>query len=733
MPIMNTNEHKKAPRAVPKDFTQAIGTPTPAPYYGGSYYESSTGNNAALMMHRFLSLLRRRWLTILLGLLFGIGASGYKLWTTPKIYVASSMIKMQPRRPRILQGDDAVLSDRYSWKGDILTKTRIEEFKGLGMMKEVVDYLKDIGDEFPMKISSAMFSPLKDSYLVAVTCRHTDPERAAISANAYAVVAEKVTFRKNKEESLKAVAWLQEQAVNQRVTLEEAADARIKFMGENKIDLLEHYSKIIKEQLVLLGSELAKIQSHSIMAKDLCDALDAVGDDINAIKRLPTDTPRSGVIHEKLSAMRRAFAECKVIQLKYQSKHPKYIVAIKKTIIAKDEALKALNGSRETAHANLKLQLNQIDSLETKIDEKQKKNASIELKLVKLKAKKDSLLRAEQALETTYRGLLRRIEEARLSADENTTSISVIKKATIPRRASSPNPRRIIMMGIMFGLAVGGGLAFLKEILDDPVTSTSDVEDSVDLRVLGLIPAQKKVTRAQIGKESLNKRTGLLAETFAGIHATLQSIQYCDHSKSLLVTSTAPGDGKTVVASDLAITFARHGSKTLLVDFDLRRPRIHEIFSEIEGATSLAEVLLNTSSDVTDFENLPKRSSCPNLDIVVAYSVDIEVSATEMVSSVIAENFINWAKANYDQVIIDSPPHGLLSDAGVLAGHVSGVLVVCWADKTRKQSLRRTVQQLTDVGANVIGVVINAVQRDFSSSYGRYDYYHKEYDSSRYG
>ena len=704
-----------------------------APYYGGAYYEPSTVNNNALIIHRTLSLLRRRWLNILLGILFGLGAAGYKLWTTPKIYQASSMIKMRPRRPRILQGDEAVLNDRsYTWKGNVLLKTRLHDFKGIEMRKAVIRYLKDSGDREPMRIGSGLFFPISESFLVTVTCRHTDPERAAISANAYAAVAEQMTFQKNKEESRKAVAWLQEQATNQRKAIEEAADLRIKFMSENQIDLLEHQRKTAKDKLAQLSSRLVGIQSNVVLARDLCNALDKIGNNPTEIKNLPTSAPRSSQIHERLKEWRNALADRESLRSRYRDKHPKAITAEEKVLISENEVLTSIKGARKTAHTDMLLQIKQSESLESEMSAQRKIAAELELKLIQIKGKQESLSRAEQASEATYRGLLRRIEEARLSADENTTTVSVVKKAVIPRVPSSPKPRRMMMMGLIFGLILGGVLAFLKEMLDDPVTSTADVENSVELRVLGLIPRRKKETRAEIAKETIHKRTGLVSEAFAGIRATLRSVQHNADSRSLLITSTAPGDGKTIVASNLAITFARHGAKTLLIDFDLRRPRIQYVFSEAKDAESLTDVLRKDNVGVSDFENLVKQTDCENLDVIVTHSIDKNASATEIVGADVTKSFLDWAKSAYDQVIIDSPPHGLISDAGVLAGQVSGVILVCWADRSRKHSLRHAVQHLSDVGANVLGVVINSVKRDMSNSYGRYDYYHKEYDHSRY-
>ena len=703
------------------------------PFRGSRQHEAPLVNDYARMIHRSVSLVRRRWLTVLLALIFGLTAMGYRLKVTPKVYQASSIIKIRPRRPRILQGDGAVLNHlSYGRRTDVVINTRLEEFRGMDLTNAVTRYLQDNGDYSPTDISDATFAPIEDSSLAVITCEHSDPERVAISANAYAAVAEQIASSRNKEESQKAVAWLNEQAVNQRKALEAAADQRIKFLVNNQMDLLEHSRKAAKDKLIQLSSSLVEIQSSTVLAQDLCDALDKIGDNLADINTLPTSTPRSAEIHEKLFELREAVAARKALRSTYLEGHPKAIEAERNVATLGVEALAAIEGARETAHTDLRLQLDQISSLESEIDAQREIAAKFDLELVQMKSEQDSMLRTEQALETTYSGLLRRIEEARLSADENTTSVSVVKRATVPLVPLSPRPKRMLIEGLLLGLVLGAGLVFLKEVLDDPITSSTDVEDCVDLQVLGLVPSIRRRSREHIAKESLTDRSGLIAESFAGMRSRLASVQRNSSLSSLLVSSTAPGDGKTVVSSNIAITYARHGARTLLIDFDLRRPKIRHVFSEIEDVENLAKVLLDDDAGAPEFERLAQQSDCKNLDVIASLPIEDHMSAAEIVGSDNTRRLLDWAKANYDQVILDTPPHGHISDAGVLASQVSGVVLVCWADRSRKHGLRQAVLQLSDVGANVVGVVINSVRRDAASSFGRYDYYNKKYGSSGY-
>ena len=709
------------------------------PYYGdlyeGSYGARSGGQHGiAVMLHKSIGLLRRRWLSVLLSVLLGLSWVGYKLWVTPKRYRATSLIQMQARRPRLLQSADAVLQDRsHSWQGSSLINTRLERFRGPRMREKAIAYLTRIGDECPMNISAPSFSPRKNSFLVQISCTHTSPERSAVSANAYAMASQEMMFDENKESSRQAVVWLQEQAEVQRKALDEASQQHIKFMKDNDMDVLESRSKTAVNTVSVIGSRLASLQNDMFLAKDLHETLTSMSRNFEETGSIPTTAPNSTEIHSKIQLWRQAVSERKALQLKYREQHPDMIAATATVASTRSTVEDAIKRMVDTARANLALQEQQVKSLETKMRAQQELAAELGLELARLKGQENSLMRTQQAADVSHRGLLRRIEEARLSADENTTTVSIIRNANTPRVPFSPRADRLLMTGLVLGLMAGLGLAFLKEILDDPITSASDIEASLGLRVLGVIPQRKRETRQEIARESSSKISNLISEAFAGIRAILRSVQYREESKSLLVTSTAPGDGKTIVACNLAISCARHGDRTLLIDFDLRRPRIHRIFPEAEiSGGGVAEELLIREFDEDMAKTLVRSTDCANLDVAVSLPVEKDASATEVVAKPAVRHFLEWAKANYDQIIIDSPPQGVISDASVLAGETTGVILVCWADRSRKHSLEHAAQHLAGVGANIIGVVINAVKRDIGSGVGRYNYYHGEYDTSKY-
>jgi capsular exopolysaccharide synthesis family protein len=188
----------------------------------------------------------------------------------------------------------------------------------------------------------------------------------------------------------------------------------------------------------------------------------------------------------------------------------------------------------------------------------------------------------------------------------------------------------------------------------------------------------------------------------------------------VLVTSTAPGEGKTVTASNLAIASARSGRRTLLVDLDLRRPRVAAVFGLDGRDRELREALRDQR--VEQFQKLPMPTKCPGLDIIATRGA-LHLSPAEIVGSPSVRRFFEWAENAYDRVIIDSPPFGLVSDSAVLGTLAGAVILVCRPNQSRKRALQYAARHFQNVGANVIGVVANDVETDKGFFFSSFSYY----------
>ena len=212
------------------------------------------------------------------------------------------------------------------------------------------------------------------------------------------------------------------------------------------------------------------------------------------------------------------------------------------------------------------------------IDDRGKVLVDLEQTIVERKTRRTALERERDAADMSYKGILNRIEEARLSADENTATMKIVEPARVPEKPIWPKKSVVLAVAVFLGLAAGVGLAFFTDTMEDHVTSPADIEQDLGLKMIGVVPHAALGRRDNVFTADFAERFGVLAEAFAGIRGLLDSPQYESVSRSVLITSTAPGEGKTLSSCSLGVMSAKSGRRTLLVDFDLRRPRIVRAF-----------------------------------------------------------------------------------------------------------------------------------------------------------
>lgn len=638
------------------------GTPPPSPYgigiygmpgatpYGGM--DTGGHNLTEVGLFRLLRLLRRKWLTILLMAVLGLSGAWYKLSVTPKSYQASSTVEMRTRRPRFFGREDAVIDDSSrTWQTEQLFNTRLQRFMGGTMRKRVLQSLREEGVADLEALPSASFSLIRDTHLVRITCMHGDPAWAMRGANAYANEAIKWSLEENKRASEEAVEWLHAQAVQQRKVVERAESALVEFRTEHNLDLVESRRLTAERAIVTLSEQITATQAELALARETLTAILSPGDDLSGIDKLPPGIPLASEIRQKYDAWKTAVLEHRTLLLRLRPEHPQVQAAVDRVDALRRQVNDSVVGARTAIAAKIALLEQQIATLAQSVAAERATMGELALHIAQANAKLSALEREQQAADVSYRGLLNRIEEARLSADQNTATVSLIEPANLPRRPVSPRPPRILAFGLFIGLGAGIGLALLKEMLDDQIASTVDVEQTLGLPVLGIIPHTDAASR----KAMVSDANPHLSEAFATLRSVLVSPQYRDHSTSLIITSSAPEDGKTTTACNLAITYAQASARVLLVDFDLRRPQVAGVFGITEQARSLGHALAQGAPGDADFAALAHQlPAYPGLD-VIATRADPELPVARLMASTQVRRFVEWARGRYDQVILDTP------------------------------------------------------------------------------
>ena len=293
-----------------------------------------------------------------------------------------------------------------------------------------------------------------------------------------------------------------------------------------------------------------------------------------------------------------------------------------------------------------------------------------------------------------------------------TGGAQIISEALLPEEPFAPQPLRNGVLGVVVGLMLGVGLAFLRETLDDRVRSREELERITGWPTVGLIP----VIPAAGGDGShdlatLEAPNSPAAEAYRTLRTTVQFIGLERPLEVLQVTSAKPAEGKTTTASNLAIALARAGKRVILLDADLRKPRLHSEFG-ISNATGFTSMLLDAQLVGDAFH----RTSLTNLVVVPAGPVPPNPS--ELLSLPATRRVLDLLRSECDVLIVDSPPVLPVTDALILSGYVDGVLVVANAKEAQVSTLKRMHELLEQVNAQVIGVSVNYVDAESGSGYG---------------
>ncbi|MBA3713878.1 MAG: polysaccharide biosynthesis tyrosine autokinase [Pyrinomonadaceae bacterium] len=343
-----------------------------------------------------------------------------------------------------------------------------------------------------------------------------------------------------------------------------------------------------------------------------------------------------------------------------------------------------------------------------------------------------------QQLETNkqfYNTLYQKQKELQITSSDRSNNVSVATPARLPRSPVGPQRGRNILIAFILSLGAGVGLAFLLDYLDDTLNSVEDVDRHIQLPTLALIPAPRAERLTLRGKPALatkgaaNEATALaliedvrspVAEAYRHLRTSLLLSTAGQPPKTMLVTSSQPSEGKTTTAVNTAMMLAQTGAEVLIVDCDLRRPRIHAHFAlpNTRGVTNY----LSGESNLDELIQICDK--VPNLKVLT--SGRIPPSAAELLGSGEMQRLLHELSGRFNHIVIDSPPTISFTDASILSTLVDGVILVVHGGRSSRGVVRRAKQQLHDVGAHIFGIVLNNVKAESS------DYYYNNYYSGYY-
>lgn len=379
----------------------------------------------------------------------------------------------------------------------------------------------------------------------------------------------------------------------------------------------------------------------------------------------------------------------------------------------------------------------ELKSLDRRIAEEKKRVADENKKRIRY-----GMLRRDAELNRQlFAFLMKQLKEQNLAGDDSEPHILIREAAVKPGRPVRPRPPMDLALGLAAGVLFGVGLAFLQESLDRTLKSREEIERAVGLPVLGVVhrvSGARRGARRGAGKAKAADGAGASASTsaratderfilepdgawgpeledFRTLRTNLRFSRPEGASRTVLVTSTAPEEGKTTIATNLAVVMALAGERVLLVDADLRRPAVHVALT-LENGKGLTNALVERGIDA---QSVVVATPWPNLSVVTAGS--FAPNPPEILESARMRELLGAWEKRFDRVIIDTPPQSSVVDPSILAPHVDGVLLVVSAGRIEAERARLAHRQLAGVGARFYGAVVNQLTRR-SDRYGGYGY-----------
>lgn len=299
--------------------------------------------------------------------------------------------------------------------------------------------------------------------------------------------------------------------------------------------------------------------------------------------------------------------------------------------------------------------------------------------------------------------------------------VDVIQPATVPDEPVSPNVKMNLALGLLLGLVLGVVIAVLRNVLDTRVRSKEDISAITTLPIVGTIAKDPDADKRPL--IALEDPKNPLVESYRALRTNLRYLDVENNRKSIVVTSAGPGEGKSTTAANLAIVMADAGKRVVLIDADLRKPKVAKLLG-IEGSVGLSDVLIGQASFEDTLQQWGRKQ------LFVLPSGKIPPNPSELLGSRAMEKVLDALSAHFDYIIIDAPPVLVVTDAAILSTHTGGAVVASAAGKTRKAELADAFEALGAVDGKVLGVIATMVPTKGPNSYTYGAYSYKNYSES---
>ncbi len=759
---------------MPEDSSQAT----------GSHTQGHAQSLGELDLEQLLGILRRRkWLVLTVVVVFATVGAVHAFKATP-VYRAVAKVMLERQPARLLNLESAM---QFQTNDAYYDRTQQELMRSRTILEkaaaspDVQDALEETGQQ-PAGGLSALIGEAKrtvlailgtqpvaprepweqlgeildvqqrrDTHILVLSVEGRDPKRAALLVNAVVRAFQDYHLKRKQQSSGDAFDFLEGQMQVEEEALRSAEEELQRFREELSVVSLDvtDVRNPVLTRLARLNEKLTEVQLRRVELQSQLGVVDellklresgesAGGELLFSLAEVRSDPSMTALRDKLLDSEKEAAAMADV----YGPGHPQHKAATARATVLRQRLEQRIPEIRDAISAQLEMVRQEEGDLESEYAAQNDRALKVARDSLTYNRLESNVSRHRKLFDV----LVERTREVDITAEyakdkDAQASVEVVEEAAVPQYPVRPRKMRIMLLSVFLGLFAGLGLAFVRERLDDTIKTPEDLEGA-GVPVLGFVPdidndRRDMDDRVYAGIVSQLESRSPITEAYRSIRTSLSFSASGERTKAVVITSGDSGDGKTTTASNLALVIAQGGKRVLLLDADLRKPAVHRIFG-LSRRKGLSNVLvgqcgLNEALQTPSVDGKPLT----NLSVVCA-GPENPPNPAELLDSQAMRDLLADVRGQYDQIVIDTPPLLVVTDAAILGGLGCGVVLVAKSGKNPRAVALRARELLEDVHATILGGVVNDVQegvlRQYYSGYYHYGYarrYEKYYGSGR--
>lgn len=563
---------------------------------------------------------------------------------------------------------------------------------------------------------------IRGSRIVEVSVTSSDPEQSARLANTLVNEYIKYDIEIKLSSSTKAIRWLEVQLEEARRKLADSEIAVHQYQEENAIISLQDQQNIVLQKLLDLSSALNKAEIARATIETEYTRLKTYNHDRLESLSQVIDNPLIQQLKVTLLGLETELSE---LQKRFRAKHPSVTEVQAQIASVRQQIDTEIQRRISSIKNNYDIALVQEQKLTTMLENQKKKALKLEQQMIRY----EELQREVESNRQMSTRLLQSLKETSLVQQSHASNIHIVDPATIPEKPEGLDKERTVMLALLIGLISGGTLAFFLESIKRNLETPADFKQRLDIPCLGMIPKvsarhllphePRPARDVAVATVMVLESDSVTAECYRNLRTMLGCALY-EQGSVVLITSSDPLEGKSTVVSNLGLALAMKGRKTLIIGADLRNPTIQRIFPVNRNDSRIGLVDLLRQADIKHVHAAIHHTALPCLDILPCG--EIPSNPSELLDSPLCSQILASLESEYEHILIDSPPVNVVTDSLILGRLAHGIILVTRADKTTCESVQCALDQLREVGATILGGVLNNINMKKNSYYPGYSY-----------